>query len=65
MTLRIVRRTLLDFIKHAIRKDDPRSRSNGTITFDMLNDLISDRGNQRVSDGAIGFRSPAYFLMTS
>ena len=43
MTLRIVRRTLLGFIKYAIRKDDPRSRPDTALAFDSPNDPISDR----------------------
>ena len=43
MTLRIVRRTLLGFIKYAIRKDDLRTRSDVALAFDVPNDPMSDR----------------------
>jgi len=42
MTLRIVRRTLLGFIKYAICKDDPRSRPDTALAFDAPNDPMSD-----------------------
>lgn len=61
MTLRIVRRTLLDFIKYAIRKDDPRSRSNRAFTSDVPNDPMSHRGNQRVRWRTLTRQRPARF----
>ena len=43
MTLRIVRRTLLGFIKYTIRKDAPRSRPDVALAFDVPNGPMSDR----------------------
>ncbi len=58
-------RTLLIFLKYAIRKDDPSNRSNGAFIFDVLNALMNDlvtRVPQRRCDMLC---SLVFFLTTS